>query len=81
MVVGSLAQSEERNVRNVKAPRSKLGISIYIYILLYYIKIYQMRQPGIEPGPHRWQRRILTVELLALKYIYIYINVYAPSRI
>ena len=27
-----------------------------------------MRQPGIEPGPHRWQRRILTTELLALLF-------------
>ena len=25
-----------------------------------------MRYPGIEPGPHRWQRRILTTELIAL---------------
>ena len=24
-----------------------------------------MRYPGIEPGPHRWQRRILTTELIA----------------
>ena len=32
-----------------------------------------MRQPGIEPGPHRWQRRILTTELLALIF-YIYVN-------
>ena len=24
-----------------------------------------MRQPGIEPGPPRWQRGILTTELLA----------------
>ena len=28
-----------------------------------------MRQPGIEPGPHRWQRRILTTELLTLVLI------------
>ena len=26
-----------------------------------------MRYPGIEPGPHRWQRRILTTELIALQ--------------
>ena len=26
-----------------------------------------LRHPGIEPGPHRWQRRILTTELMALK--------------
>ena len=25
-----------------------------------------MRQPGIEPGSQRWQRRILTIEPLAL---------------
>ena len=24
-----------------------------------------MRQPGIEPGSQRWQRRILTIEPLA----------------
>ena len=30
-----------------------------------------MRHPGIEPGPHRWQRRILTTELKALNYILI----------
>ena len=23
-----------------------------------------MRQPGIEPGPHAWEARILTIELL-----------------
>ena len=34
-----------------------------------------MRQPGIEPGPHRWQRRILTVELLA-RTLHIYNNIY-----
>ena len=34
-----------------------------------------MRQPGIEPGPHRWQRRILTVELLA-RTLHIYIYIY-----
>ena len=28
--------------------------------------IYILRQPGIEPGPPRWQRGILTTELLAL---------------
>ena len=27
-----------------------------------------MRHPGIEPGPHRWQRRILTTELMALNF-------------
>ena len=26
-----------------------------------------LRHPGIEPGPHRWQRRILTTELMALR--------------
>ena len=26
----------------------------------------KLRQRGIEPRPHRWQRRILTTELLAL---------------
>ena len=31
-----------------------------------------MRQPGIEPGSHRWQRRILTIEPLA-HIIYKYI--------
>ena len=30
-----------------------------------------MRRPGIEPGPHRWQRRILTPELTT-QCIYIY---------
>ena len=25
-----------------------------------------VRHPGIEPGPHRWQRRILTTELMTL---------------
>ncbi len=30
------------------------------------IVVVVLRQPGVEPGPHRWQRRILTVELLAL---------------
>ena len=27
-----------------------------------------LRQPGVEPGPRRWQRHILTVELLALTF-------------
>ena len=31
--------------------------------------IYVLRHPGIEPGPHRWQRRILTTELMARNYI------------
>ena len=33
-----------------------------------------MRHPGIEPGPHRWQRRILTTELMA--HIFIIIKYY-----
>ena len=40
-----------------------------IYLYLYIIYIILLRQPGIEPGPHRWQRRILTIELLAQIYI------------
>ena len=28
-----------------------------------------LRQPGIEPGPPRWQRGILTTELLALEQV------------
>ena len=27
-----------------------------------------MRQPGIEPGPHAWEARILTIELLTLAF-------------
>ena len=27
---------------------------------------YFLHRPGIEPGPHAWEARILTVELLAL---------------
>ena len=50
MVVGSLAQSEERNVRNVKAPRSKLGISIYIYIY-YYIILKYIKCANRESNP------------------------------
>ena len=38
-----------------------------------------MRQPGIEPGPHRWQRRILTVELLA-RTLHIYNKIYILSH-
>ena len=30
-----------------------------------------LRQPGVEPGPRRWQRRILTVELLAPFLVYL----------
>ena len=26
-----------------------------------------MRRPGIEPGPHAWKARILTIELSSLK--------------
>ena len=38
-----------------------------------------MRQPGIEPGSHRWQRRILTIEPLALiLYMFVFVCV-APS--
>ena len=28
-----------------------------------------MRRPGIEPGPHAWKARILTIELSTLKII------------
>ncbi len=42
---------------------------IIIIIIAYYnIIIINLRQPGVEPGPPRWQRGILTVELLALIY-------------
>lgn len=30
-----------------------------------YVFVY-LRQPGIEPGPHAWEARILTIELLTL---------------
>ena len=43
----------------------------YTIILLYIKRYIVMRHPGIEPGPHRWQRRILTTELMALNYILI----------
>ena len=36
-----------------------------------------MRRPGIEPGPHAWKARILTIELSARTlciYAYIYNN-------
>ena len=39
--------------------------NIYILYILLVIKK-RLRHPGIEPGPHRWQRRILTTELMAL---------------
>ena len=28
--------------------------------------LYTLRHPGIEPGPHAWEARILTTELMAL---------------
>ena len=28
--------------------------------------LYSLRHPGIEPGPHAWEARILTTELMAL---------------
>lgn len=36
-----------------------------IPIPIYILKKYNMREPGIEPGSHRWQRRILTTILPA----------------
>ena len=41
-----------------------------------------MRQPGIEPGPPRWQRGILTIELLALiKFFFFFILFVRTPRI
>ena len=37
-----------------------------------------MRYPRIELGPHRWQRRILTTELIALYMIIIEYHIRAP---
>jgi hypothetical protein len=34
-----------------------------------------MREPGVEPGPPRWQRDILTTELLTLENNYLWIIV------
>ena len=33
-----------------------------------------MCQPGIEPGPHAWEARILTIELLTHIYVHICIK-------
>ena len=55
----------EPTANSLKGCRSTVWATqaLYMYIIV--------RQPGIEPGPHRWQRRILTVELLALRCIYL----------
>ena len=55
----------EPTANSLKGCRSTVWATqaLYMYIIV--------RQPGIEPGPHRWQRRILTVELLALTSMYL----------
>ena len=50
---------------------------------LSYIPLLKVHRPGIEPGPHAWEARILTIELSMLSYythmhtfIHLYICMY-----
>jgi hypothetical protein len=52
--------------KGVRRPKKKIKNKIFFNACARHF----LRQPGIEPGPHRWQRRILTTELLAHIYIY-----------
>lgn len=45
-----------------------------------HIYLRHMRQPGIEPGSHAWEARILTIEPLA-QYTYTHTQLYIYNKI
>ena len=72
-----MAEWLRRVIRNhlgfSRAGSNPAGVDILLYFCMRIKRYIVMRHPGIEPGPHRWQRRILTTELMALNYVFKYI--------
>ena len=53
-------------IRSETGFESTSGIEPAITANEFFQILFDLRRPGIEPGPHAWKARILTIELSAL---------------